>query len=431
MYKLNTIVATQKTTLFGSPKIDSRVMDRIESMVLTPTHNYPELDELTPEPWDQQDCGSCYCIAALQCFRGALSYLDKKLHPPLSEIYTVALMMMDPDNNNSVACGGGNPVDVNAFLNEHGVPEDKVPDVELLKTNPDKYEKEYSKWIHLLMPKEDYQRKLLEGVETIFNEFEKIYKKKPFNVFRSYDRVIRFDEGPTARRTKQGSAQFKQNVKKCIKAYGSVIFGFEVYTDFSYYWNQTPKWTLGGKFTNEDPYYVGASGDKGKEEGGHAVTCIGWNDKAKVPYWIIRNSWGKTGPFKNGLGRFAMFFPESDERYNEELALGASDNKMGGVVAIVPDPDDSKRTQDFMGSLEEMGIGGKKKKGSVFAAPAEEKPSGCPWWAVCIMVGLGLALMCTFLLGGRWVWRLHQKNKHLEAAAKQKEKDVEMETKTT
>jgi len=70
---------------------------------------------------------------------------------------------------------------------------------------------------------------------------------------------------------------------------GPVWLGFYVYEDFIDYW-----------FFNPDPA-IPYRHTSGTNLGGHAVLAIGYNDIGH--YWIVKNSWGTTGPFGDGTFR--------------------------------------------------------------------------------------------------------------------------------
>jgi hypothetical protein len=80
----------------------------------------------------------------------------------------------------------------------------------------------------------------------------------------------------------------ENDIKRSILLDGPCYFRYDVYSDFYVYWSDV---------TSEDKVYR----QKNSEfKGGHAVLIIGWDDTKQA--WLLKNSWGNTGP--NGDGSF-------------------------------------------------------------------------------------------------------------------------------
>jgi len=69
------------------------------------------------------------------------------------------------------------------------------------------------------------------------------------------------------------------NIKENIFRFGPVSTGMELYPDFY------------DTFNSKKDVYVWNG--KGPKLGGHAVAIIGWGEQNNIPFWIVRNSWGK------------------------------------------------------------------------------------------------------------------------------------------
>jgi hypothetical protein len=107
-----------------------------------------------------------------------------------------------------------------------------------------------------------------------------------------------------------------------------------------------------GKTPNGDtiPYnYPGGAAAMNAQVGGHAVAIVGWGvdevpnflkksfpnqDTIKLPYWIVRNSWGTTW---NGDGYFKIAQTDAKNYINTAVKLDDSTGGLGGVVDFDPD----------------------------------------------------------------------------------------------
>jgi cathepsin B len=76
---------------------------------------------------------------------------------------------------------------------------------------------------------------------------------------------------------------------------GPVDVTFNVYGDFDDYWSKAGTPGFGKVYTH----------NSGSYEGLHSVKVIGWGtDDKEGPYWIVANSWGKTGGVPGDPGYF-------------------------------------------------------------------------------------------------------------------------------
>jgi hypothetical protein len=75
------------------------------------------------------------------------------------------------------------------------------------------------------------------------------------------------------------------NIKASLYSDGPAYFRYDVYEDFQTFWNSAPAGSV----------YRQVSG---AFSGGHAVLIIGWDDSKQA--WLCRNSWGVSGPNRDG-----------------------------------------------------------------------------------------------------------------------------------
>jgi len=88
----------------------------------------------------------------------------------------------------------------------------------------------------------------------------------------------------------------EERMKQEIMANGPISVSFEVYDDFKYY--------RGGVYTHQFTKYL-SDPENPFHLVNHAVLMVGWgvtNDDKRIPYWIVKNSWG-TSWGENGYFR--------------------------------------------------------------------------------------------------------------------------------
>lgn len=200
---------------------------------------------------NQKQCGSCYVFSSTECLRNrlAIAGLNASLPNPSQQV------AMDCSINGDTLLGcsaGGEPEAMLDWLSQNRVPSDQPPyqyraaDASCKGDNPD-----------------DGSGMTGAGVYTVS------------------------DSSPV-------TADVVDDIKRDIMVNGPVVASYLVYMDFLDYWNE------GG--SSEVYSYDG----KSELDGGHAVLIIGWGISNKQPYWLVMNSWGETGPSKDGTFKIAI-----------------------------------------------------------------------------------------------------------------------------
>jgi len=222
---------------------------------------------------DQGACGSCWAFGAVGSLEAIYNIQSGIPNPntDFSEQYLVSCC------TTNFGCNGGSPGNTGAFLVERGTPE-----------------------------------------ESVFPYVSGTTGTEPACVVAPC-RYHTYSWGyPGA--SNWYDLQSEEAIKEALMQYGPLEFTFTVWTSFYEYWYghydvhtwETVDDPVDGHVTNAiyhhfdanaTTYYTSTLGPDYNELplGGHAVVLVGWNDNpGGTPYWILKNSWGNTGPFGNG-----------------------------------------------------------------------------------------------------------------------------------
>ncbi len=122
------------------------------------------------------------------------------------------------------------------------------------------------------------------------------------------------------------NADITKNIQLEIMNHGPVTAGFQVFTDFYYYWQNC----------QEDDVYIKNSVPipvENKIEGWHAVEIVGWGKNQKgIRFWEVKNSWGLYGG-NNGYCKIGFSLDVSSQENWCFLDIPDS-NMNGGVIAF-------------------------------------------------------------------------------------------------
>ncbi len=121
-----------------------------------------------------------------------------------------------------------------------------------------------------------------------------------------------------------------KNIQLEIMHNGPVCGGFQVFTDFNYYWNSLNSPPGSVYIKNANPIPV-----ENKYEGWHAIEITGWGKNEKgIRYWEFKNSWGYLGG-QNGYGKMAFSLDIPDPNNWVYLDIPTSE-LYGGMVSFDP-----------------------------------------------------------------------------------------------
>lgn len=290
-------------------------------------------------PINQYSCGLCWAISSATMLGDRFAIFSRGLNPELSYTYIASCMPK------SLKCQGGFPANAGKFLEKNGTVKNSCWDYSWCSDN----------------------KKCTDGLPGLSELIPQCSTGDECNNRCQGGSCYR--TGNTRHyKAQSGSTQSIVNInaiKLDILNYGPVVATYRVFADFLIgsmphikkdkkpdFWSKTNNIYI--NIQGKDIYGYGNLQCDGKMvnasecfKGNHAIVIVGWgvdhditiNSKSSVsvPYWIIRNSWGKDW---NTNGYFKMAISNPDEGFNMQCALdrGLIINgiKIGGVTTFKP-----------------------------------------------------------------------------------------------
>lgn len=244
---------------------------------------------------DQAQCGGCWAFAIASALGDRFNLATPVgINPRLNPMYLMYLLLMKGETNAGSGCNGGNVAAVCTSIETCGIIEEgteffspeqfkqdnlSVTDTGILNQNLEAAGNPYIKY--------------LPGLGACVQLGDSVGSTQAITL-----RYL-IEPGSTKQifydlQDPEGHAdEIVQTIKDDIFLRGPVVTAFFVYADFF----DPSKWT-GGIYIHE-----WSSADPSVQaDGEHAVVIVGWDIKSlvnpltgateKVPYWIVRNSWG-------------------------------------------------------------------------------------------------------------------------------------------
>jgi hypothetical protein len=301
---------------------------------------------------NQKQCGMCWAISSTSALTDRFIFQKRIKGLNLDPVLTTQCVSQTHDNG----CCGGMPYNAGKFFETVGIPEvsDDCPDFGSSET--EKGECKDKRTINF--PLCSSSSKCAKG-KTIYKAIE----------------------GSTKTLAVKGNHfQTILNMKVALLE-GPYVVTYQVPLDFmvsghGYKWDATNGIFISGSYKEDlEKKFPDKKGINWIEpQGWHAVELIGWDigdvsGLGKVPYWIIKNSWGEEW-MENGYCKIAMNLPEKG--LNSNLGLDYPIGVNGGGTTFEPDLD--------------SGRDGLIKGGDV--NKDWEGEDSFEWWWVLIIVGV-------------------------------------------
>jgi hypothetical protein len=301
--------------------------------------NLPE-DWLTPV-YNQGLCGSCWAFSTTSCLSDRYAIANKTKSPQLSPTFLLSCDTTKiPDTlGANQKCIGGIPSNAFQFMSENGVPSIFCQDYNWCEKTRMCFTQQSRgsgmEGLNQIVPQ--CQSSCLECSEQsdgsirckpVTTEEFKTYKNDVWPKNELDSKEVYVIPNTKASKTFFGDpAKVITEIKEEIWLRGPVVGCYKLLEDF---------------FARDQLWYISPSGKKiymnrkGKPQrknaltrsqynsaGFHAVVIMGWGtdigpDGEKLPYWIVKNSWGDHYGDK-GYFNWAMY--DADKDYNTELNL--------------------------------------------------------------------------------------------------------------
>lgn len=273
---------------------------------LPTSYNISEkLGDLTQNPRAQHTCGSCYAFAIATAMNDAFAYKNNEW----ANISVTSIMRVAKNHAKGLLCDGGFISRTLEALKIYGVQSNTCFDYSWCSKNSSCIEGAGFADLNELVPK------IPNSTETKFCYLNSEDNRHVFRIEEYDSLVTKPNDDDTIAKNVQN------NAKLAIMTNGSLIGGIVVWRNF---YNGLFKETEGIYMENRDYENGGYLSNFPSEtyyRGMHAICVVGWGESekeieykdidgnirnSKIPYWIIRNSWG-SGWGDKGFCKYAMY----------------------------------------------------------------------------------------------------------------------------